>query len=133
MMTVGSLREQRPTIGRISSGTAIAGLLVLFAVIGCRSHVIKVNVVNSSTEKISNVIIDYPGATFGISSLAPGKTFQYAIKPNDAGPLKIQFANARGADHSSPGPTVHKNDEGSIEIRLTQDAAVSEAKLLTPQ
>ena len=83
MMTVGSLREQRPTIGHINSGTAIAGLLVLLAVIGCRSHVIKVNVVNSSTEKISNVIIDYPGATFGISSLAPGKTFQYAIKPND--------------------------------------------------
>src|SRR5436305_12308844 len=117
----------------MKTARVLAALLIALVIIGCRSHVIKVNIVNSSTEKISNVIIDYPGATFGISSLAPGKTFQYAIKPNDTGPLKIQFANARGADHSSAGPTVHKNDEGSIAIRLTEDSAVSEAKLVAPQ
>ena len=108
-------------------------LLLASAMTGCRSHVIKVNVVNTSTEKFSNIIIDYPGATFGISALAPGKTFEYAIKPNDTGPLNIQFANTRGINHSSSGPTVHKNDEGSIEIRLTQDAAISKTKLLAPQ
>ena len=105
-------------------------LIIFFIFTGCRSHVIKVIVINSSTEKISNVVIDYPGATFGISSLAPDKTFQYAIKPNDSGPLKIQFANAHGADRSSTGPVVNRNDEGAVEIRLTQDGATSVAKIL---
>jgi len=117
----------------MKAAKVLTALLIAFVITGCRSHVIKVNVINGSTEKISNVIIDYPGATFGISSLAPGKTFQYTIKPNDTGPLKIQFVNGRGVDHSSSGPTVHKNDEGSIEIRLTQDAALSEANLLAPR
>jgi len=108
-------------------------LLIALVLTGCRSHVIKVNVINSSSEKISNVVIDYPGATFGISSLAPGKNFQYTIKPNDSGPLKIQFANAHGSDRSSTGPVVHKNDEGSLEIRLTQDGASSAAKIVPAQ
>ena len=108
-------------------------LIVSFILTGCRSHVIKVTVINSSSEKISNVVIDYPGATFGISSLAPDKTFPYSIKPNDTGPLKIQFANAHGADRSATGPVVHRNDEGSVEIRLTQDGATSAAKLIPPQ
>ena len=108
-------------------------LLILFVLTGCRSHVIKVTVINSSSEKISNVVIDYPGATFGISSLAPDKTFQYIIKPNDSGPLKIQFANAHGSDRSATGPVVHRNDEGAVEIRLTQDGATSAAKIISPQ
>lgn len=108
-------------------------LLIVFILSGCRSHVIKVIVINSSTEKISNVVIDYPGATFGISSLAPDKTFQYTIKPNDSGPLKIQFANAHGTDRNATGPVVHKNDEGSVEIRLTQDGATSTARIVAAQ
>ena len=107
-------------------------LLIVFILTGCKSYVIKVMVINSSTDKISNVVIDYPGATFGISSLAPDKTFQYAIKPNDSGPLKIQFVNSHGADRSATGPVVHRNDEGSVEIRLTQDGATSAAKLIPP-
>ena len=108
-------------------------LLLVFLLTGCRSHVIKVIVINSSSEKISNVVIDYPGATFGISSLVPDKTFQYAIKPNDTGALKIQFVNARGTDHSSTGPVVHRNDEGSVEIKLTQDGATSTARIVAAQ
>ena len=108
-------------------------LLMVFILTGCRSHVIKVIVINSSTEKISNVVIDYPGATFGISSLAPDKTFLYTIKPNDSGPLKIQFANAHGTDRNATGPVVHKNDEGSVEIRLTQDGATSTARIVAAQ
>jgi len=108
-------------------------LIIFFILTGCRSRVIKITVVNSSAEKISNIVIDYPGATFGISSLAPDKTFPYSIKPNATGPLKIQFTNAHGADRNSTGPVVQKNDEGSVEIRLTQDGATSAAKMIQPQ
>lgn len=97
-------------------------LLIIFA--GCgRSHVIQVTVNNTSTEKVTTIEIAYPDATFGINLLDPGKSFRYKIKPTGTGALKIRFYDAHGMEHKSAGPEVHKNDEGSIEIKLTQDKA----------
>ena len=114
----------------VSSKIRVA-LLALLLLVGCsHSRVIKVNVINSSADKISNIIIDYPSATFGIRLLAPGKTFQYAIKVTENGALKIEFTDAQGKTKRFPGPAVRKDDEGSMEIKLTQDAAIAEVKLL---
>lgn len=105
-------------------------LLLCFAVNGCmHSHVIQVTVSNTSTEKITNIVIDYPEATFGINSLEPGKSFQYKIKATGTGPIKISFLNSHAQDRVSTGPVVHKDDEGSIDIKVTQDGAVAEVKL----
>lgn len=105
-------------------------LFACIAVNGCmHSHVIQVTVTNTSNEKVSGIVIDYPEATFGINSLEPGKTFQYKIKPTASGALKIEFINSHGVDHVAAGPMVRKNDEGTIEIKLTQDGAASEAHL----
>ena len=98
-------------------------ILALLGAAGCRSHVIKVSVVNSSSQPVSTIIVDYPDATFGVNSLAPGKTFPYVIKPMATGPLKVQFTNALGANHSVTGPTLHKGDEGAIQIKLSQESA----------
>jgi hypothetical protein len=109
---------------------ASVALLTLLLLVGCsRSRVIKVNVINNSPDTISNIIIDYPSATFGIHLLAAGKAFQYAIKPTENGALKIEFTNSQGKTKRFPGPAVRKDDEGTMEIRLTQDAAVADAKL----
>jgi hypothetical protein len=90
---------------------------------GCRSHVINVRLVNDSSQPVSMIIVDYPGATFGVNSLAPGKSFDYRFKPSDTGALKIQFTDAQGAVHNVTGPTVVKNQEGRMEIRITQNSA----------
>jgi hypothetical protein len=91
---------------------------------GCsHSRVIKVNLINTSAEKLSNIIVDYPSATFGIPSLAAGKTFQYTIKPTENGAMDIEFTDAQGKIRRFPGPAIRKDDEGTMEIRLTQDAA----------
>jgi hypothetical protein len=103
--------------------------ILLLGVSGCRSHVIKVNVTNTSSQMISNIIIDYPGATFGISSLAPGKTFPYAIKPYETGFIKIQFTNAAGAIHTYTGTKVKKGDQGTIDVVLTQDSVTPQAAI----
>jgi hypothetical protein len=110
---------------KVASALLIAGFWCGAA--GCsHSHVIKVNIVNSSGERLSSIEVDYPDATFGIASLDPGKTFQYTIKPTGTGPLKLQFVNSQHAHHVYSGPTVHPGDDGSLEIRLTQEAATSE-------
>jgi hypothetical protein len=101
----------------------LLALFLLFGVIGCRSHVIKVTVTNASNQTLSNIIVDYPGATFGIASLAPGKTFPYAIKPYETGFIKIQFTNAQGTIQTYTGTKVSKGDEGSIDVQLTHEGA----------
>lgn len=108
----------------------IAVLLLLLAVAGClRSHVIEVTVTNTGNDRVSNITIDYPEASFGINLLVPGKSFHYKIKPTDTGAIKITFINAQGHDRTSAGPVVHKGDEGTMEIKIEQERAVSELKL----
>jgi hypothetical protein len=98
-------------------------LVALSSLIACRSRVIQVTLVNTSRQPVSTIIVDYPGATFGVNSLAPGKTYLYSIKPLQTGPLKIQYTDAHGAIHSYLGLPLHKNQEGSIEIGLSQESA----------
>jgi hypothetical protein len=90
---------------------------------GCRSRVIRVSVTNISAQPVSTIIVDYPDASFGINLLAPGKTFQYVIKPTGTGAVKIQFTDFAGASHSAVGPTIHKGDEGAMQIKLEQESA----------
>jgi hypothetical protein len=104
-------------------------LLLMSALAGCRSHVVKVNLVNISTEPVKTIIVDYPAATFGKDALAPGATFSYAIKPLETGMFKVQFTDAKGVIHSYTGTTLHKNDDGVIDVSISQGAAVVTAKL----
>lgn len=100
-----------------------APFVLLLVLTGCRSRVVKVNLINTSAEPISTIIIDYPSATFGKDKLVPGETFSYAIKPLETGPLKIRFTDAQGHEHANAGPTLHSNQEGTIQIKLTQTSA----------
>src|SRR5262249_36937660 len=101
---------------------AVLGLLLTLT--SCRSRVVRVNLVNTSTEPVSTIIVDYPTATFGKNKLAPGETFSYTIKPLETGPLKLQFTDARGAIHTYSGLTLHQNDDGAIDVKIDQDRAV---------
>src|SRR5215467_13627223 len=89
-------------------------LLAVAAMSGCRSRVVRVTVINSSKQPISNIVVDYPGATFGIASLDPGKTFAYSIKPVETGPLKVQFTDGKGSIHLNSLGQLRKDDEGTI-------------------
>ncbi len=105
-------------------------LAASLAVMGCRSRVVRVNLINTSAQPLYTIVVDYPGATFGVNQLDPGKTYQYPIKPQDTGPLKIQFTDANGHSHNASGPELHQNDEGTIEVKLDQDRAVAQLHLL---
>lgn len=104
-------------------------LAVSVTVMGCRSRVVLVKLLNTSPQPLYTIVVDYPGATFGVNQLDPGKTYQYAIKPQNTGKLKIQFTDARGASHSFTGPVLHTNDEGSVRVTLTQASASAEPAL----
>jgi hypothetical protein len=104
--------------------------LLLFAFLaGCRAHVVTIKLVNTSAVPLSTIIVDYPSATFGKDKLSPGETFSSPVKITDSGPLKVQFTDANGGNHTSTGPVLHKNQEGMIEIRFTQEKATVNVNL----
>ena len=107
----------------------VAVLLLPLLLAGCRSHVVKVNLINTSTEPVKAIIVDYPAATFGKDALAPGATFSYAIKPLETGMFKVQFTDAKGVIHSYTGTTLHKNDDGVLDVNINQSGAVVTANL----
>jgi hypothetical protein len=113
----------------MKSFKVLAAFLVLLSAAGCRSHVIHVHLTNTSSQPVSTIIVDYPGATFGIDSLAPGKTYNYIIKPTESGALKIQFSDAQGASRTYTGPSVQKGQEGDIDIKLAQDSVSASPSL----
>lgn len=101
--------------------------IALFAFLtGCRAHMVKINLVNTSGAPLSTIIVDYPSATFGKDKLAPGETFSSPVKLTDDGPLKVQFTDANGGNHTYTGPMLHKSQEGSIDIKFDQNSAVAE-------
>ncbi|HKW76936.1 MAG TPA: hypothetical protein VJN64_15500 [Terriglobales bacterium] len=109
----------------------IRNLLLSVALLacGCRSRVIYVELTNVSQKPLYTITVDYPGATFGVNRLEAGKSYRYAIKPQETGPLKIQFADADGKTHNYSGLELHKNDEGSAEVKLDQQKAEASLQL----
>jgi hypothetical protein len=102
----------------------VALLLAAF-LIGCRAHMVTIKLVNTSANPLSTIIVDYPSATFGKDKLVPNETFSSPVKITDNGPLKVQFTDAKGVNHVYVGPVLHKNQEGMIEVRFTQDSATA--------
>jgi hypothetical protein len=119
--------RNKVTVKKTGIRKTCLGLILLLSITGCGSRVVQLSLINISQQPLKTIIVDYPGATFGKDLLPPGATFQYKIKPLETGPLKIQFTDAQGHTHSYSGPTLHKNDEGGFEIRLTQDSATTQA------
>jgi hypothetical protein len=125
MLPLGKESRIRPEPARrrLASSWLSVPLIVILAATACRSRVIRVSLTNISEQPVSAIVVDYPSATFGVNTLAPGKTFQYTIKPVNSGVLKIQFTDANGKVHTVTGPDVKKDQEGTIAIRINQNSA----------
>ncbi|HKT50738.1 MAG TPA: hypothetical protein VJV96_10590 [Candidatus Angelobacter sp.] len=106
--------------------------VTLTVLVGCRSRVVNIKLINTSQKPLSIIVVDYPTATFGVDKLESGATYQYAIKPLGTGPLNVQFTDADGHNHTYTGPALHKNDEGSVTVQLTQNAASAQSSVSQP-
>jgi hypothetical protein len=98
-------------------------LVFLLAMAGCRAHVVKISVINTSAEPIKTIIVDYPSATFGKDTLAPRERYFSLIKPVDKGPIKVRFTDAQGTTHTYESISLERDDDGSVDIKLTQTSA----------
>src|SRR5438270_12043379 len=89
---------------------------------GCRARVVKISVINTSARPIKTIIVDYPNATFGKDTLAPGESYFSLIKPVDQGPIKVRFTDAQGNNHAYQSISLQQGDDGSVNIKLTQNS-----------
>ena len=98
-------------------------LAFVIALAGCRAHVVKISLTNTSHEPIKTIIVDYPDATFGKDTLAPGETYFSLVKPVDKGPIKVRFTDAQGGNHAYESISLQQGDDGSVNIKLAQTSA----------
>lgn len=95
-------------------------VLFVFAVVltlsGCHSAYISTTVSNHTPEPLSLIEVDYPSASFGTQSLAPGQDFHYRFKVLGSGPTAILWTNAAKHEQKNAGPNLKEGDEGQLTI-----------------
>jgi hypothetical protein len=102
---------------------SLCALAAVFAVTGCHSAIIDATISNRTTEPLSLVEVDYPSASFGTQSLAPGRDFHYRFKVLGNGPTTILWTDATHHDHKSSGLNLHEGEEGKLDILFNPNAA----------
>jgi hypothetical protein len=101
--------------------TRIALLILFLALSACHSYHIELTIQNNTGGPISLLEVDYPTASFGADTLASGATFHYRIQVRGSAPIKIQYTAANRRQVQITGPTLHENQEGSMNILLLPD------------
>jgi hypothetical protein len=102
--------------------TLLACLLAsLLAVTGCHSPYIAATVTNRTTQPIALLEVDYPSASFGTQSLAPGADFHYRFKVLGSGNVKLTYSTPTAHDTKSDGPFLKEGDEGALQITISPD------------
>ena len=112
----------------IGSSAAIV-LLALAAVTGCRSYHVGITVENRTGAAIQLLEIDYPSASFGADSMAPGANLKYQVQVRGSAPIKVQYTAAGGVQKQISGPSLSEGDEGQLQIVLLPDGKAE----FTPQ
>ena len=107
----------------------VAVIALCAAVLGCHSHYIEATITNGSTAPLNVIQVDYPSASFGVQTLAPGEVFHYRFKLLGSGPIKLTFSDAKNGEHTVTGPLLIEGQEGPLDITLTQERADFRATL----
>ena len=88
---------------------------------GCHSAAINATVSNHTTAPISVVQVEYPSASFGTQTIAPGADFHYRFKILGSGPLKITWTDTSQHEQKATGPTLTEGTEGALAITVSPD------------
>ena len=108
---------------------------VLFVACGCHSYHIDTTVENRTGGEIRLLEVDYPSASFGADSVAPGADFHYRIQLRGQGQIKVQYTAGEGNQSQVKqinGPTVAERQEGRLEILLLPGGKAEFHPELTP-
>ena len=94
------------------------GLAALVALTACHSFHIDVAVENQTGAPVRLLEVDYPNASFGTGSIAPGDAYRYRFQVQDNGPIKVQYLAGDNHQVQITGPALAERQEGTLEIVL---------------
>ena len=97
----------------------LRGSLVLVALLfftGCRSAFVEATVSNRTPQTLQLIEVDYPSASFGTQTLAPGTDFHYRFKVIGEGKLKLTYTDAVNKEQKAEGPELKEGAEGPLSI-----------------
>ena len=98
-------------------------LLPLLTVAGCHSPYVEATVSNRTAQTIQLLEVDYPSASFGTQSLAPGADFHYRFKVLGEGKMKLIYTDAANNEKKFDGPLLKEGAEGPLTITISSDGA----------
>ena len=101
---------------RLTRTTALLSLCLTFT--GCRAPYVETTVSNRTTTPITLIEVDYPSASFGTQSVAPGADFHYRFSVIGSSPMKLLYTDATGKNHTSTGPTLAEGAHGTLNILI---------------
>ena len=93
-------------------------LLPLFILAGCRSAFVIATVQNRTPQPIQLIEVDYPSASFGTQSLAPGADFHYRFKVLGEGRMKLIYTDTTHQEKTFEGPFLKEGAEGALTITI---------------
>jgi hypothetical protein len=96
-------------------------LLPTLSLIACRSPYVETTVSNRTAKPIELIEVDYPSASFGTQSLAPGADFHYRFKVLGEGKMKVIFTDSARSEQKSEGPFLNEGAEGPVIITIAAD------------
>jgi len=103
------------------SGSLFA-LAAALAFTGCHSAYIATTISNHTQQPLSLVELDYPSASFGTQTLAPGGDYHYRFKVIGSGLTTILWTGSDHRDRKSSGPALRDGDEGDLTVTFNADA-----------
>src|ERR1039458_9151753 len=101
----------------------LSALATALTLIGCHSATIAATISNHTSAPLSLIELDYPSASFGTQTLAPGQDFHYRFKIIGSGATTILWTDAAHQDHRSSGPTLRDGDDGKLTITFNPGAS----------
>lgn len=81
---------------------------------GCHSAYVNATISNHGLTPISVVQVEYPSASFGTQSIAPGQEFKYRFKVLGSGTVKLTYTDEARVEHKFTGPSLKEGDEGDL-------------------
>ena len=109
----------------ITGISIVAANVAMLGCVGCKnykSYWIDTSVENQSGQVVQELEVDYPTASFGANSLAPGATMHYRFQIRGSGPVKVEYTSS---DEKLPNKLVHaqgltltEHQHGQLMIRL---------------
>lgn len=88
---------------------------------GCRSAYVEATVSNRTPQTIHLIEVDYPSASFGTQSLAPGADFHYRFKVLGEGRMKLIYTDSANNEKKFDGPLLKEGAEGPLSITIASD------------